>query len=283
MTWTRIARDAFVLLGIIAAGLVWLTYAMSPSSGSPVDAHAYWVANQNDLYAAARAGETDDRFLYSPAFAQAMVWAPLLPFAVFMAIWRAILLGALVYLAGPFTVLILFLPPVASEINAGNIQILLALVVVVGFTNPAAWAFVLLTKVTPGVGLLWFALRRRWRDLAVALGVTGVIVGVSVAINARAWADFIDLLSGGPSQPVAPYYLPFVPRLVVAIAVIAIGAWRGWKWPVVVGATLALPIYFFISTSMLVGVLPFVRKALGRLIDEGRIPIPRLSPEPAGR
>jgi hypothetical protein len=276
MTWTRIVRDGLVLLGIIAAATYWVI--LTQTHGLPVDAHAYWVADQNDLYAAARAGQTDDRFLYSPAFAQALVWAPVLPFDVFVAIWRAILLVALVYLAGPFTVFVLFAPPVASEINAGNIQILLALAVVAGFRNPAAWAFVLLTKLTPGVGLLWFALRRQWRQLGVALAVTGVIAAISLVINIKAWADFTELLSGGPSDPVSPYYLPFLPRFLVAVAIIAIAAWRGWKWPVVLAATLALPIYFFISSSMLVGILPYVREALGRLIDEGRIPVPPITP-----
>jgi hypothetical protein len=275
MTWTRIARDGLVLLGIIAAATYW--FILTQTHGLPVDAHAYWVADQSDLYAAARAGQTDDRFLYSPAFAQALAWAAALPFDVFVALWRALLLAVLVYLAGPFTILVLFTPPVASEINAGNIQILLALAVVAGFRNHAAWAFVLLTKVTPGIGLLWFALRREWRRLGVALGVTAVIAAISLVININAWADFVELLSGGPSAPVAPYYLPFLPRFVLAVAIVAIAAWRGWKWPVVVAATLALPIYFFISTSMLVGVLPYLRGALGRLIDEGRIPVPPLT------
>ena len=42
--------------------------------------------------------------------------------------------------------------------------------IVLGFRWPFTWAFVLLTKVTPGVGLLWFAVRREWRSLAIALG-----------------------------------------------------------------------------------------------------------------
>ena len=59
------------------------------------------------------------------------------PFEVFIAIWRAALLAAVVYLAGPLTLLVLFLSPVASEINAGNIQILLALAIVLGSASRA--------------------------------------------------------------------------------------------------------------------------------------------------
>jgi hypothetical protein len=59
------------------------------------------------------------------------------------------------------------------ELAGGNIEILIAVAIVVGFRWPAAWSFVLLTKVTPGVGLLWFAVRREWNQLATALVATG--------------------------------------------------------------------------------------------------------------
>ena len=76
------------------------------------------------------------------------------------------------------------------------------------------------------------------------------------------------MLTGSPAPSVAPYYLPFWVRLPFALAFIAFGAWKGYRWPVVVGATLALPVYYIISTSMLVGVLPFARQALGRWLAE---------------
>ncbi len=52
-----------------------------------------------------------------------------------------------------------------------------------------------------------------------------------------------------------------------ALAFIVWGGWKGYRWPVVVGSTLALPVYYIISTSMLVGVLPFAREALGKWLD----------------
>ena len=63
------------------------------------------------------------------------------------------------------------------EIAGGNISLLLAVAIVWGFRWPWTWAFVLLTKITPGVGLLWFALRREWRQLAIALGATAAVAG----------------------------------------------------------------------------------------------------------
>jgi hypothetical protein len=265
VTWRRIIRDGFVLLGIMAAVLYW--WYLTTTGGDPVDVRAYWVADPSNLYGGAISGQTTNAYLYSPAFELIVGWWRWVPFEVFVAIWRAILLILLVWMAGPFTILVLFTVPVASEINAGNIQIMLAAAIVIGFRYSAAWAFVLLTKVTPGIGLLWFAMRRRWRDLAIALGVTAGIAGVMFAMHPDRWLDFYRLVSGGPAPAVAPYYLSFWVRLGPALAFIVFGGWRGYRWPVVVGSTLALPVFYAISPAMLVGVLPFAREALGRLLD----------------
>ncbi len=100
------------------------------------------------------------------------------------------LLLATAALAGP-----VLLAPVAvlvmPELWGGNITLLIALAVVAGFRWPAAWAFVLLTKVTPGVGLLWFAVRREWRSLAMALGATLAVVAVSSLVAPGLWRDWV--------------------------------------------------------------------------------------------
>lgn len=267
--WVRPVRFGFLVLGIVASVFVWVEYTRS--GGLPVDVHAYWVAQPHDLYGRGLRGELTDRYIYSPAFEFVVWWGRSLPFEVFVAIWRAALLVALVYLAGPFTIFVLVTVPVASEVNAGNIQILLALAVVLGFRWPGAWAFVIVTKLTPGIGLLWFVLRRRWRAFGVALGVTVAIAGLSLAIEPGRWIDYLRLITGEPAPAVSPYYLTFWQRLPFALGFIVFGAWRGYRWPVVVGSTLALPVYYIISSAMFVGVLPFLREELGRRI-EGRWP-----------
>jgi hypothetical protein len=267
MSWFRIARDSLVLVGIIAAVVYWLY--LTKSGGAPVDVRYYWAADPSNLYPAPGLGEKNG-FNYSPLFDTLVAPGRLLPFEVFVALWRAILLIALVYLAGPFTIFVLFTVPVASEINAGNIQILLALAIVLGFRWPATWSFVLLTKVTPGIGLLWFAIRRQWRALGIALGFTAALVLVGFVLRPGAWIEWLRLWTGAPAPVVAPYYLSFWQRLPFALAFIIWGGWKGYRWPVVVGATLALPVYYIISTSMLVGVLPYLRQALGRIWLERR-------------
>jgi Glycosyltransferase family 87 len=260
----------FTGIGIVFAAYYW--YQLTATTALPVDVHAYWVADPNDLYPPAETTIHQDAYLYSPAFEILVGWGRHLTFEAFTSIWRALLLIALVWLAGPFTVFVLFTVPVASEVNAGNIQLLLAASIVLAFRKPAAWAgfwaFVLLTKVTPGVGLLWFAARRQWRHLAVALGVTAAITAVTFAIWPDRWLDWIAMLAdGGAPEPRPPYFLPFWPRIAVAVAIVLVGAWRGWRWPVVVAATVALPVFYTISPSLLVGVLPFLREALGRWAD----------------
>jgi hypothetical protein len=263
----RFLNLLFTGLGLALAGYYW--YILTSTGGAPVDVHAYWAADPNNLYPPAASTLHQDAYLYSPAFELVVGWGRQLSFEAFTALWRAILCLTLVWLAGPFTLVVLFLYPVASEINAGNIQLLAAAAIVLAFRKgrgwPGLWAFILLTKVTPGIGLLWFAARRQWRALFVALGVTAVIAGITFAAWPDRWLDWLKLLqSGGTPEPLSPFYLPFWPRFIGAGAIVLIGAWRGWRWPVVVGATLALPAFYTISPSMFVGVLPFLRQALVR-------------------
>ena len=262
----RLISLFFTGLGVALAIFYWLQ--LTTTTGLPVDVHAYWVADPNNLYPPADETLHRDAYLYSPAFELVVGWGRHLSFEAFTAIWRGVLLALVVWLAGPLTVPTLLMIPVASEINAGNIQILLASAVVLGLRRPAAWAatwaFVLLTKVTPGLGLLWFVVRREWRPLAVALGVTAVVAAVTFLLWPERWFGWFALMAGESPPPVAPFYLPFLPRMVIAAAIVALGAWRGWRWTVVVGATIGLPVFYPISLALLVGVLPYVREAVGR-------------------
>jgi hypothetical protein len=262
---SRLISLFFTGLGVMLAIFFW--WQLTSTGGKPVDVHAYWAADPNNLYPPSTLTLHQDAYLYSPPFELVVGWGRHLSFEVFAAIWRALLLGVLVYLAGPFTVFLLFLFPVASEINAGNIQLLLALAIVLAMRGgrwSSAWAFVLLTKVTPGVGLLWLLLLRRWHELAIALGVTAVIALATFIVWSDRWFGWIQLLANGSVPPVPPFNLPFPPRVGVAVLIVAIAAWRGWKWPLVVAGTLALPAFYTLSPSMFVGVLPFARAAFGR-------------------
>ncbi|MEZ4596262.1 MAG: hypothetical protein R3C32_05075 [Chloroflexota bacterium] len=87
-----------------------------------------------------------------------------IPWPVFVTAWFAAGVALYVWMVGPWSLALLAVPVFAVELFIGNIHLLLALAVVLGFRWPAAWSFVLLTKVTPGIGLLWFVVRREWRS-----------------------------------------------------------------------------------------------------------------------
>jgi hypothetical protein len=124
----------------------------------------------------------------------------------------------------------------------------------------------LLTKVTPGIGLLWFAVRREWRALVSALGVTAAIIAASWLMVPDLWRQWLDLLLAheqGDIPPLAIARIPLLPRLVVAALVIAWGARTDRPWVLPIALLLAQPVIWLAGLSILVGILP-LRGAEGR-------------------
>ena len=61
-------------------------------------------------------------------------------------------------------------PGLNDDVLRGNISTFIALFAVLAIQRSAAWwAPVLLTKITPAVGLVWHTVRREWRSFAMAL------------------------------------------------------------------------------------------------------------------
>ena len=163
--------------------------------GTGQDARCYWQATLANPYLHS---EWNDpiAYVYSPAFLQLVSPLTALPWQAFIAAWTAILLLAVRLLTGPRLLAAgLLFPFAAMEVAGGNVSLLLAMAIVVGVRGPAAWAIVLLTKITPGIGLLWFAVRREWRSLAIALGATAAIALVSFVVLPDQWRAWIDVAS----------------------------------------------------------------------------------------
>lgn len=253
--------------GLVLAGLLYLAILVAQTilHGPAYDARAYYDAHLDHLYARPAAASYN-AYYYSPAFAQVLSPLTALPWQAFIAIWMAGAGLALAYLSGPLLIFVLALPPVTIELAVGNIHFLLGLAVVLGFRWPATWAFVLLTKVTPGVGLLWFLVRREWRHLAIALGATAAIAAVSFVLAPSLWSDWVTSLgqNAGTSYEWPPLPIPLRVRLVAAAMLIAWGAWTNRRWTVPLGATIALPLLWPANWAMAVGVLPYVRRAVER-------------------
>ena len=115
----------------------------------------------------------------------------------------------------------------------------------------------LLTKVTPGIGLLWFVVRREWRELGIALGATVLIVATSAIFMPRAWLDWFNLLIGlaGRDGTWAAVPIPFLVRMPAAIAVVVWGARTNRRWTVPVAGMLALPALWYGGLTMLLAVI----------------------------
>jgi len=238
------AMAVTVYIVALAAGLVPLA----------VDAHAYWAADPLYPYRPVTLGDFDAYF-YSPAFAQAIWPITRLPWQVFAAVWTTLLGVALYAVSGRWFGLVLVL--VSIELAMGNIHILIGLAVAFGFRWPAMWAFVLLTKVTPGIGLLWFVVRREWKPLAIAIGTTAAIVLVSALVRPGAWLEWLALLAG-PTAGGNVIPVPLWLRLPLAAVLVTWGARTDRRWTVVVAAWLALPAWWWNGAAVLVGLIPLL-------------------------
>ena len=263
-------------LVVRAAAVAWILFFWIwligfQSTFLEVDAEAYHGLDFSTLYEGVQLGD-QDAFLYSPVVAWLFAPFSAIPYDVFYALLAAVNLAALVWLLGwELGALSLLALPVSNEVARGNIHLLLAVAIVAGFRYPAAWAWVLLNKVTPGVGLLWFAFRREWRQLAIAVGVTAVVTLVSFAVASDLWLRWFELLAGNveTTRP-SVLEIPVLPRLAVAVGLIAIGVWRDRPAIVPVAAMLALPAIWVNSLSMLVAVIPLWRD--GSTAKSGRSP-----------
>lgn len=249
--WPRLARDGFLL----GAGL-WVVGTALGVFAFGTDAPIWWAARSPDPYAHAEYIAGVPGFFYSPAFAQALAPFQALPQSVFVALWTTGLFAALYAMTGRYAIAALLFPPVALDIFTGNVHVLFALVAVFGLRYPALWAFPLLTKVTPGIGLVWFAVRKEWPQLAVGVGATAAIVGVSFLLTPGAWFEWVGLLTqnvgADVTYPHVPVPLPY--RLPFALLLIVWGARTDRRWTVPVSMLLALPVIWPGSFALLAAI-----------------------------
>jgi hypothetical protein len=249
----RVVAIALTLVGAIGAVML-LVAVHSHIAG---DALGLLRADPMHPYSGAVLGD-EGAYLWSPAIVQASALLRDAPW--FVDGLRAVNAGALVLMAGPASLPVLAFGPTIAELRLANINILIGAAVVLGFRWPAAWAFVLLTKVTPGVGLIWFAVRREWRPLGIALAVTAAVAAVSFAISPVAWIDWFRMLAAtrelGAEWVVLPF--PLALRVFAAAGLVAWGARGNHRWTVPVAAFMALPAPYETALPMLVAVFPLL-------------------------
>ena len=240
-------RAAFVVVLIV--------FALIRPVETAQDAHAYWAVDLDNPYT--RPVATEDAFTYTPPAAFLFSIIGSIPFDVFVRIWTVVIGLALLWLAGPWALLFLPIPFVASDVYLGNIHVLLAAAIVGSLRWPALWAIPLLTKPTVGLGLLWFAARGEWRRLVIAIGATGVLAALASVLAPGLWPAWIEYVLGTGLSPdtgtafVVPISL--LVRLPVAVLLVIWGARTDRPWTLATASMLALPVLWQVGLAMLVG------------------------------
>ena len=256
----RAVRDGLIISGWLATGFA-LIVVTSIVHSVGYDAYSYWSIDFSDLYGRAMYSNFNlGAFRYAPPIA--FLFGPFgaLPWWLFLWLWQALMVAIVFWLGGRWALVLLALPPVALELYHGNIHLLIAAAVALGFRYPWTWAFVLLTKVTPGIGVLWFAVRREWRALAIALGATLLVSLAAAVVAPNYWREWIDSVFSNLNEPqdfsVPP---PWFIRLPIAALVVIWGARTDRPWTVPLAATIGLPIIWPHGLTVALAAIPFVR------------------------
>jgi Glycosyltransferase family 87 len=247
--FARPIRDGLILVGVIRALYYWFVQGIQPWTFWGIDARAYWGIDLSHAYSGV-VGEHSS-YLYSPVFAQLMAPLSLLPYDVYLVLWTALLAGVALWLARPWPwALAMLVLPVTYEILVGNIHLLIAAAIVVGFRLPWVYAYPVWAKLTPAVGIGWWFVRAQWRPFLIST-LTIVVLGlVSVALAPQAWADWIGVLraSAGSND-----FL--VPRAIVGVLLVIFGALTGRRWMVPVAVWISLPVIWINSWAILLAVV----------------------------
>lgn len=231
-----------------------------------MDGHAYWSMWRTGLYTLPP--RALDAYLYSPAFAQVLRPLTLLPLALFVVIWWGAITSAFCWLLAPLPwiwrgpALIVC----GFELQVGNVHAFIAVMLVLGHRRPAVWTLALLTKITPGVGLLWFAVRGEWRQLGRAVGATALVATVSAVISPQLWVAWFGFLvrqaHGGPGEAGLLDARTLPVRLLLAGLLVAWGARTDRPYVLAPAVALASPLVGLATLTILA--------ALPRLVLEGR-------------
>lgn len=249
------SRQRIALIVLATFGGVLLVNVMGTFWLWPGDDLAYWIAGQRlmsgqPIYATGEIAFAPYAYHYPPPLAQVM--APLtlvVPAVAYVVIYRALALLATWDLAGramiPMLALIAFLP-VAITLRVENVDIFMAIGIVLGLRRwPWLFSVGALVKVSPGLGIVYLALRRRWRDVFISGVVGGVITIVSVAIAPDLWRAWLDAIAGradmvGNSLLPVSYGARAVAGFALAVAGGLMGRRRG-ELLLVAGVTIANP------------------------------------------
>lgn len=220
---------------------------------APIDGDLYWQASLGHLYTGPFQG-----YVYPPPLAQLLAPAHVLGYGLFTFLWTLSHFAALWYCARPWSWLILaggilgaltgrVLPYDISAVMGyalnGNVQLYIAAACVAMFRHPGSMALPILTKMGPGIGVLWWVFRREWWPLLVSIAVTAVIFGVSLLLAPGLWSEWLvyTLANRDAPSPIPLVAVPFGIRVLMSVALLAWAAPRDHRWAVPIAAGWAIP------------------------------------------
>ncbi len=253
----RLVRDGLSMVGLIV--VLWFFAFLGPS-GQGYDAFAYWDVRLDDLYGRSIGQLTAfGAFRYSPPIAFLMAPLHTLSFEVFYWLWVVVQVAVLVWMARRWSLAACAFVAIPMSLYQGNIDLLIAASVILGMRHPAAWSAAILLKATPVIGLLWFAVRREWRALAVAGIVTVLVALPTVILRPDLWADYARVLMDNAGADPHGFPIPLWVRLVAAAGLAVWAARTDRAWLIAIAVAVAQPSLSIRSASVAVAAIPLWR------------------------
>ena len=251
-TVLRATRDALSIAGLL------LLFITMRGGGQGYDFYAYWSVNPSDPYAVK---EGFGAFHYAPPLVWLVGPLKVVPWPLAYWLWFGVLMLVLVWLARDWALAWMAFPPVASELFHGNIHLLIAAALALSLRRPVAYWFLALSKVSPGVTVLWYLVRREWRSLAVAVGGAGLVVAVAFLISPTPWFAWLTHISSEANHAPNLIEIPLAARLPFAALLVVYAARTNRTWILAPAVVLSLPLLWFHGLSVLVAITPLVRAA----------------------
>ena len=258
------AINALAVAGALVCVGQYLHWSMM-GAWPPHDTAAYYLAGLHvregsAVYGAGVGGFL--AFLYPPPWAILFAGLSYLPLEV---VAVAILGGqvlALRYLGGSWrnAALLGWLPFVPRELMSGNVNLMMAAVILAGVRNApgSGWPVALFAAAKlSSMAALSVATRRQWRDFAVA---TGLLVAITLPWLFL-WAEWLNWMTATGS-PDGMSLMPFGLRIALAVPLVIIRQ----PWSAAAAAAIATPAFYFSNIVLLIPVfvllIPVVRRAV---------------------
>jgi hypothetical protein len=232
---------------------------LSRGGAGAIDVLAYWTAGRSlldggSVYALPVGGFT--AYLYPPVFVQLVSPFSLLPLDAFVWAWRALEVGCLRVAVGSWRnagLAILFWPPVVTELDAGNVHLIVAAAVAMSIRGDArALVPAALTKFA-SLAAVPAAIRLDRRGLLVGAGVALVACAVSIALAPQLWSDYLAFITRA-TEPHSDWFnlgaLIWTPLRLAIAAGFALAA-LAWPRLSAVAVTLAYPVLWLHGLSTL--------------------------------